>query len=83
MRFTVYLAILACVGCGGTMIVTGGNTVVCQRDHRIELSSPISREYQLVFTGKQYELRLIDSDKRVAVYDTCVIERTFGPPRFE
>lgn len=65
---------IAFSACSATVIHTSNHSVVCYRDARLVLNAPIDPSYRLVFTGSRYELHLVDSHRRVAVFDTCQIE---------
>jgi len=76
------IVLLACLGlsaCSVTVIQTRHQTVVCHKGKEVALNAPIDPTYQLVYTGTQYELRLMGSSRRVAVFDKCQIEILSSP----
>lgn len=81
-RALFVLLIFLC-GCSGQVIQTRNHAVTCYEGSRIQLNTVLSPDYKLVFTGTYYELRLVDTNKRVARFTRCEIEINQPRPTFD
>lgn len=83
MRYVLFFLLISTSACFSKVIQTRDHPVACYEGSRLKLNTVLDPMYKLVFTGKRYELRLVDSNKRLATYSRCLIERFQPPPDFD
>ena len=83
MRLSLILLLVLASSCVSNVIQTRDHSVSCYDGDDLKLNTVLNPMYKLVFTGKVYELRLADTNKRLAIYSRCVIERVQPPPNFD
>jgi len=83
MRFALLLLFLSLCACSQRVIQTRDRPVACYEGSRLKLNTVLDPAYKLVFTGTYYELRLVDSNKRVAKFTRCEIEIIQQRPAFD
>lgn len=74
MHNVLFFMLLLLSSCFSNVIQTRDHSVACYEGGQLKLNTILDPTYKLVFTGTQYELRLADSNKRLATFSQCEIE---------